>query len=68
MASTRTRLRRRNREGGAGGGAGAPTLGEVQTEVADAATFYRAEDYPQYLQKGGQSAKKSAEETIRCYG
>ena len=45
------------------------TLGEVQTEVADAATFYRAEDYHlQYLQKGGQSAKKSAEETIRCYG
>ena len=28
-----------------------------------------AEDYhQQYLQKGGQSAKKDAAETIRCYG
>jgi len=45
------------------------TLGPVQTEIAEATTFHRAEDYhQQYLQKGGQSAKKDAEETIRCYG
>jgi peptide-methionine (S)-S-oxide reductase len=46
-----------------------PSLGPVQSEVVSACTFWKAEDYhQQYLQKGGQSAKKSAEETIRCYG
>jgi len=45
------------------------SLGPVKTEVADALRFWPAEDYhQQYLQKGGQSAKKSALETIRCYG
>jgi len=45
------------------------TLGAVQTEVQPAERFWAAEDYhQQYLQKGGQSAKKRAEETIRCYG
>jgi peptide-methionine (S)-S-oxide reductase len=46
-----------------------PSLGPVQTEVKSAGKFWTAEDYHlQYLQKGGQSAKKKAEETIRCYG
>ena len=41
----------------------------VQTEVEEVATFWDAEDYHmQYLQKGGQDARKGAEETIRCYG
>ena len=41
----------------------------VRTEVVDAATFWDAEDYHmQYLQKGGQDARKQATETIRCYG
>ena len=45
------------------------SLGPVQTEVKTAGKFWKAEDYHlQYLQKGGQSAKKRAEETIRCYG
>jgi len=45
------------------------SLGPVQTEVVQAATFWDAEGYHmQYLQKGGQSAKKQDEETIRCYG
>ena len=45
------------------------TLGPVQTEVKSAAQFWKAEDYhQQYLQKGGQSAKKQADEEIRCYG
>ena len=45
------------------------TLGAVQTEVQPAERFWAAEDYhQQYLQKGGQSAKKRAEETIHCYG
>jgi len=45
------------------------SLGPVRTEVVDEATFWPAEDYHmQYLQKGGQSAKKQAQETIRCYG
>jgi len=45
------------------------TLGPVQTEVVAATGFWPAEDYHmQYLQKGGQNAKKKAEETIRCYG
>jgi peptide-methionine (S)-S-oxide reductase len=38
-------------------------------ELLPAATFYNAEDYhQQYLYKGGQSARKGAKETIRCYG
>eukprot|EP00584_Thalassiosira_punctigera_P005565 CAMPEP_0172527516 /NCGR_PEP_ID=MMETSP1067-20121228/2175_1 /TAXON_ID=265564 ORGANISM="Thalassiosira punctigera, Strain Tpunct2005C2" /NCGR_SAMPLE_ID=MMETSP1067 /ASSEMBLY_ACC=CAM_ASM_000444 /LENGTH=406 /DNA_ID=CAMNT_0013311265 /DNA_START=104 /DNA_END=1324 /DNA_ORIENTATION=- len=42
---------------------------EVMTEVAEAKVFYMAEDYhQQYLLKGGQSAKKGASESIRCYG
>ena len=41
----------------------------VKTEVEDAARFWDGEDYhQQYLQKNGQDASKSAEETIRCYG
>ena len=39
------------------------------TECQAAVKFYAAEDYhQQYLLKGGQSAKKNAKETIRCYG
>ncbi len=39
------------------------------TECKPAVKFYSAEDYhQQYLLKGGQSAKKNAKETIRCYG
>lgn len=39
------------------------------TECLPAVKFWDAEDYhQQYLLKGGQNAKKSAEETIRCYG
>lgn len=46
-----------------------PRAVEIRTEIMPATTFYDAEDYhQQYLQKGGQSAKKQAEETIRCYG
>lgn len=42
---------------------------EVMTELEKAKTFYMAEQYhQQYLLKGGQSAKKGASETIRCYG
>eukprot|EP00814_Leptocylindrus_danicus_P017383 CAMPEP_0116020044 /NCGR_PEP_ID=MMETSP0321-20121206/9575_1 /TAXON_ID=163516 /ORGANISM="Leptocylindrus danicus var. danicus, Strain B650" /LENGTH=368 /DNA_ID=CAMNT_0003490685 /DNA_START=14 /DNA_END=1120 /DNA_ORIENTATION=- len=42
---------------------------ECQTELEAATLFYDAEDYHmQYLLKGGQSAKKGATETIRCYG
>lgn len=38
-------------------------------EVKKAAVFYDAEPYhQQYLLKGGQSARKGAKETIRCYG
>ncbi|KAJ1462691.1 peptide methionine sulfoxide reductase MsrA [Pelagophyceae sp. CCMP2097] len=41
----------------------------IFTEVEAASTFYDAEDHhQQYLQKGGQSAKKQASEEIRCYG
>lgn len=41
----------------------------VVTEVLPAERFWDAEEYhQQYLQKGGQSAKKNAAETIRCYG
>jgi peptide-methionine (S)-S-oxide reductase len=39
------------------------------TECKEAVKFYTAEDHhQQYLLKGGQSAKKNAKETIRCYG
>ena len=42
---------------------------EVKTEIKPASKWYDGEDYhQQYLQKGGQSAKKEAGETIRCYG
>ncbi|KAL3791320.1 hypothetical protein HJC23_006049 [Cyclotella cryptica] len=42
---------------------------KVMTEVKKAQEFYMAEDYhQQYLFKGGQSAKKGSDETIRCYG
>lgn len=46
------------------------TYGEkCLTECKPASIFYKAEDYhQQYLFKGGQSAKKKEEETIRCYG
>ena len=38
-------------------------------EVKPATTFYEADDYhQQYLLKGGQSARKGAKETIRCFG
>ena len=38
-------------------------------EIKPATKWYDAEEYhQQYLQKGGQSAKKTASETIRCYG
>ena len=38
-------------------------------ELKKAAKFYEAEDYhQQYLLKGGQSARKNAKETIRCFG
>lgn len=38
-------------------------------ELLPACTFYNAEEYHQhYLFKGGQSARKGAKETIRCYG
>ena len=41
----------------------------IATELEALTVFYDAEDYhQQYLQKGGQSAKKEATDTIRCYG
>ena len=41
----------------------------IATEVEPAAEFYDAEAYHmQYLQKGGQSAKKNDPSVIRCYG
>jgi len=40
-----------------------------RTECMPAMKFWTAEEYhQQYLLKGGQSAKKNAKETIRCYG
>ena len=43
--------------------------GKVMTEIVDAVDFFDGEEYhQQYLMKGGQSAKKEAKETIRCYG
>lgn len=45
------------------------SLGAVKTEVESAEQFWKAEEYHmQYLQKGGQSARKKETETIRCYG
>lgn len=42
---------------------------DVKTEVLPAKVFWDAEEYHmQYLLKGGQSARKGATETIRCYG
>ena len=42
---------------------------EVKTEIKPAMEWWDGEEYhQQYLQKGGQSAKKEAAETIRCYG
>lgn len=39
------------------------------SEIMEGTKFYKAEDYhQQYLLKGGQSAKKDAQDTIRCYG
>ena len=41
----------------------------IVTEVEKVAKYYPAEAYhQQYLEKGGQSAKKSDSTTIRCYG
>ena len=41
----------------------------IVTEVEKVAKYYAAEAYhQQYLEKGGQSAKKSDGSTIRCYG
>jgi peptide-methionine (S)-S-oxide reductase len=38
-------------------------------ELLQAATFWEAEEWhQQYLYKGGQSGRKGAKETIRCYG
>jgi len=48
---------------------GAPAGMEVYTEVLPATEFWDAEGYhQQYLNKGGQSARKRDGETIRCYG
>ena len=41
----------------------------LATELVAATKFWMAEDYhQQYLEKGGQSGKKTAIEKIRCYG
>ena len=41
----------------------------IVTEVKEATVFWPAENYHQrYLEKGGQSAEKNCEETVRCYG
>ena len=43
--------------------------GDCVTEVLPAAKFYVAEEYhQQYLLKGGQSARKEEDASIRCYG
>jgi len=42
---------------------------QYQVELRMASAFYDAEPYhQQYLLKGGQSARKNAKETIRCFG
>ena len=42
---------------------------KFNVEVMPATVFYDAEEYhQQYLLKGGQSARKNAKETIRCFG
>ncbi|RHY13622.1 hypothetical protein DYB25_003397 [Aphanomyces astaci] len=42
---------------------------DIVTEIEPAGVFYPAEDYhQQYLQKGGQCAKKGTTDSIRCYG
>ena len=47
---------------------GRPTSA-LKGSIRPLARFWPAEDYhQQYLQKGGQTAKKEATETIRCYG
>lgn len=41
----------------------------LATELLPSTKFWLSEDYhQQYLEKGGQSAKKTAVEKIRCYG
>jgi len=41
----------------------------IVTEVKGVDVFWPAENYHQrYLEKGGQSAEKNCEETVRCYG
>ena len=41
----------------------------IVTEVESIGAYYAAEAYhQQYLEKGGQSAKKGDGSTIRCYG
>lgn len=41
----------------------------IVTEVKPAGVFWPAEGYHQrYLEKGGQSAAKDAQEIVRCYG
>ena len=41
----------------------------IVTEIEKAVVFWPAENYHQrYLEKGGQSAEKNCEETVRCYG
>lgn len=46
------------------------SLGEpLATELLPSSKFWLSEDYhQQYLEKGGQSGKKTAVEKIRCYG
>ena len=42
---------------------------DVAVEIMPARTFWPAEKYhQQYLQKGGQDARKGATTPIRCYG
>mmetsp|Transcript_62498 Transcript_62498/g.85885 ORF Transcript_62498/g.85885 Transcript_62498/m.85885 type:complete len:185 (-) Transcript_62498:189-743(-) len=46
-----------------------PMASKVMTEILPATKFWDGEDYhQQYLQKGGQSARKDASQSIRCYG
>lgn len=41
----------------------------IVTEIKQSTKFWLAEEYhQQYLEKGGQSAKKDSDEKIRCYG